>query len=129
VTAASATAVDRTRPTIRALALSHRRFRAARRGSMLAAATGTSLFYRLSEPATVAVTAQRRRVDRRGRVTWRSLVPRGTLHGKVGANVATFTGRVAGHRLHAGRYRLRLQAVDGAGNRSLAKTVAFTIAR
>ncbi len=40
-----------------------------------------------------------------------------------------FSGRLAGRRLAAGSYRLRVVAVDGAGNTSKAKTARFRIVR
>jgi hypothetical protein len=36
-------------------------------------------------------------------------------------------GRLAGHALRLGRYRLRVTATDPAGNRSLLRRVAFRI--
>jgi hypothetical protein len=40
-----------------------------------------------------------------------------------------FSGRVAGRRLAPGSYRLRVVAVDGAGNTSAARTARFKIVR
>jgi secreted trypsin-like serine protease len=123
-----AASVDRTRPIIRSLRLSRTAFRAARRGSMFAAAVGTVLTYRLSEQATVKVTVQRR-TSRRGRVRWRSLRPSGSLRGSAGLNAVTFRGRLPDRRLTPGRYRLSLRATDAAGNRSPRQTVVFRIIR
>jgi Trypsin len=121
-----AASADRTRPLIRGLRLSRTAFRAARTGSMFAAAVGTVLTYRLSERATVTVTVQRRTVTR-GRVRWTSLRPRGVLRGSAGLNAVTFRGRLPGRPLKPARYRLRLRATDPAGNRSLPQTIAFRI--
>ncbi len=93
---------------------------------MFAAAGGTVLTYRLSEPATVKVTVQRART-RHGRVRWTSLSPSASLRSGAGPNAVTFSGRLPGRRLARGRYRLTLTAIDAAGNRSLAQSVPFRI--
>ena len=124
----TALSVDRIRPTIRALRLSRTAFASARSGSMFAAAIGTVLTYRLSEHATVTVTVQRR-AWLSGRVRWTSLRPSGKLRASAGLNAVTFRGRLPGRRLRRGAYRLRLTAVDPAGNRSLPQTIAFRITR
>jgi hypothetical protein len=50
-----------------------------------------------------------------------------TATGTAGANTVTFSGRVRGRALPAGRYRARLTATDGAGNRSAAHVIAFRV--
>ena len=50
-----------------------------------------------------------------------------TRAGRTGANSFRYMGRLAGHALGLGRYRLRVTATDLAGNRSLVRRVAFRI--
>lgn len=47
--------------------------------------------------------------------------------GAAGANRVRFSGRLRGRALAAGRYRAVVRATDAAGNRSVARRVAFTI--
>jgi hypothetical protein len=97
---------DTTKPSLSAFSLSRTRFRAA---------GGTLVSYRLSEAAAVTF-----RVAHRG-----SFV----REGKAGRNTFRFAGRVGGHRLAPGRYRLRAVATDAAGNSSDAGHSRFRILR
>jgi hypothetical protein len=49
--------------------------------------------------------------------------------GVPGANRVRFSGRLGGHKLAPGSYRLIARAVDAAGNRSKAVSAAFRVAR
>lgn len=82
--------------------------------------TGARLPIRLSEPARVTVTLQRRS-DRR----WNS-VRRVTFEAPEGATTLRIR-RAHGRELPRGRYRARLRATDAAGLRAPARTVAFRL--
>jgi len=82
--------------------------------------TGARLPIRLSEPARVAITLQRRSGHR-----WKS-VRRLTARASEGATTLRIR-RAHGRRLARGRYRARLQATDPAGLRSPVRTVAFRL--
>jgi hypothetical protein len=139
---------DRTRPTISSLKLAPSTFVALERGGSTTAARklGTAVGYRVSEPATVVFTVQRRTVGRRSgrscvkatkrlrshKSCTRYVAVKGSFTRKRTANGTDklrFSGRLAGHTLGAGRYRLRLVATDAAKNHSVAATAAFTIKR
>ena len=139
---------DKTRPTISSLKISPPTFAAAKRGASIATARrpGTSVSYRVSEAATVVFTVQHRTTGRRSarscvkptkrlrhhKSCTRYVATKGSFTRKrtaKGADKLRFTGRLAGHTLHAGRYRLSLVATDAAKNRSAAATAAFTIKR
>ena len=125
---------DLTEPVIRGLAVSPRSFLAARSGDSIAAAAGTRVSYRLSEPAVtrfrVMRAARGRRVanrcvaptrrNRRARPCTRYLALRGAFRhtGLTGPNSFRFTGRLARKKLPPGRYRLEATATDTAGNLS-----------
>jgi hypothetical protein len=128
------------RPGISNLTLSRRRFTVA--ASAAAAKGGTTLRYRLSEAATVAVTLRRKSVGRKvgGKCQSRTRANRrhstciryrrvGHLHqrGAAGRNKKRFSGWLGKRRLHTGKYRARFVAIDAAGNRSRSKAVSFTI--
>lgn len=104
----------------------------------------TRFRFTLSEPATVAVAIERvlrgRRVRgrcrapsarnrRRPRCERRIGVTRLRLAGVAGPNSLGFRARRRGKPLPTGRYRARLTAVDAAGNRGAARTVAFRVVR
>ena len=136
---------DTTPPSLTALALSPTRFRAARRGPSIAAKTGSRISYKLSEAATLTFRVERAAAGRRahGRCVkpkranrtlkrcTRYTALRGVLtrEGAAGTNSFTFTGRLRGRKLRAGRYRLRAVATDAAGNRSATRRGAFRIVR
>ena len=87
---------------------------------MIASRPGTTLRFRLSEPARLKLT-----VTRRGRK-----VP-GTLRtaGKPGANAVRLTGRIGGRSLRPGRYTLRIAARDLTRRERAAASVRFRITR
>ena len=79
------------------------------------------LSFRLSEPATVKVTVQRK--VKRGRRTRLVAARTLTLKGRAGTNA------VKVKKLKPGSYRLTLKATDAAGNRSKALRKAFSLKR
>jgi hypothetical protein len=132
-------------PRVDGYALTQTIFRAAARGGAVAVATGTTVRYKLSEPATARFRVERPlRGRRRGRrcvpdrgpgvgalrcTRWVAL-PGGFSHkGKRGANRFRFTGRVAGKKLRPGPYRLSLIAKDRTGKKSSLRAQGFTIIR
>jgi pimeloyl-ACP methyl ester carboxylesterase len=133
--AAGPAAVPPPAPAIGRLRLSPSRFRAARSGPSVGAASvqaGTRVRYTLDAPASVRWTVQRalRGRDSSGRCVRRATSTRGgrgctlfvATRGSfarsraAGADSFTFTGRIAGCALRPGRYRL--VAIPGAGGRS-----------
>jgi hypothetical protein len=132
--------------TIRQYAVRPYAFRARSRGQSVlpaAAPLATRVGYRLSEPARARFAVERaapgRRVGRRcARLTPRNrgrrpctryLRLRGSFRhqGAAGKNAFTFTGRIGGRKLRAGRFRLVMRATDAAGNRSTPKRTGFRI--
>jgi hypothetical protein len=137
---------DTVRPALSSYGLSPRSFRAARSGpsaSTAAVSTGTRVTFALSERATVTFQVERAvsgrlvggrcvpvtRANRGARrcTRYRLLSGRFTRAGAAGRNAFRFTGRLLGHRLTRGRYRLDALAVDPAGNRGLLRRTTFTI--
>jgi hypothetical protein len=111
-------------PAIAFLRLDPTRFRAARSGrAMIASLVGTRVAIRLSEAATVTFRVVRIRPDG-SRVRLRGKIVRelakGTTH-------LRYRGRLNGHRLKPGRYRLVARARDAAGNLSAARRAKFRI--
>ncbi|HEX6229488.1 MAG TPA: choice-of-anchor Q domain-containing protein [Solirubrobacterales bacterium] len=108
---------------------------------------GTTFLYRLSEPARVRITIERkargRKVRRRGKT--RCVRPRrgktkprcvrfikvGSLSAQkqAGRRSTRFSGRLRGKRLRPGRYRATIVATDAAGQRSRPRRVAFRVVR
>jgi hypothetical protein len=133
------------RPSIRALSMAPRRFRAARRGASIAARVGATVRYTLSAPATVRFKLRRAVRGRKGRHGCRQTrrrVPRRkrcsaykTLRGKLehkgqaGSNSFRFRGRLRGRPLRRGRYRLLGSALDAAGRSGASKRVQFRVLR
>ena len=126
--------------------LSAKRFRAARRGRAFAAVRiGTTITWRLNEPARVTVSVQkfrhlsrvcRRKVARRSRHRtgtrcrkWISLKGRYSKASSAGAGSVRFRGRLKGKALKPGAYRFVIRARDGAGNVSKPRRPAFRIVR
>jgi hypothetical protein len=101
---------DVTKPVMRRLRMTHRRFRP-HRGA-------TKFRFRLSEPADVRI-----RLKRHGRSV--GALPR--RHLGTGSKAITFNGRLKGHALSPGRYLAVLTATDAAGNRSRARSIRFTV--
>ena len=80
--------------------------------------------FRLSEAAVVTVTVMKKRGRR-----YRALKPTLPLAADAGTYRRRFDGRLGSRRLKPGRYKLRLIAVDAAGNAALPVTVAFRVVR
>jgi DNA-binding beta-propeller fold protein YncE len=95
------------------LRLAPRAFRAARRGRSISRNAGTEVSYVLAAPAAVRFTVQRSVRGRYRRVRG-SFVHRGS----PGFNSFHFSGRIRGHRLRPGRYRLVASAPGTAPRRS-----------
>jgi hypothetical protein len=78
---------------------------------------------RSSEAATLKATVLRRPPHRRAF----SRVGQASLPVKQGKNVVTLPRKASG-RLRSGAYRMQLQLVDAAGNKSVKKTLSFKLA-
>lgn len=128
---------DTTAPVLRSVHLARTRF-AARRGGR----GGTTVAFRLSEPASIVARVARTGPGRRVGTLCRRATPGGSgapctlltyLDGRIarsaGAGPGAFglSGRLSGRTLAPGRYRLVLVAADAAGNRSTARAVTFRI--
>jgi WD40 repeat protein len=120
--------VDVIVPRIASASLSRTRFAASPRGRSIAARTarGTRLFFRLSESATVRFRVERA-FRRHGRMRYHRRKGVFATIGKPGRNYRRFSGRVRNKKLSPGRYRLLLQAVDAAGNKSKTQRIRFRI--
>lgn len=103
---------DTTRPVVRKLRMTQRRFRV-RRGA-------TAFRFRLSEKATVRIVVKRRG-RRVGTIRRRGL--------SAGRHKIRFNGRLKGRKLRPGRYLAVLTATDGAGNVSRPRTIRFRVLR
>jgi hypothetical protein len=103
-------AKDTTAPIILSASVKPKTFRRRR---------GTTFRYKLSEPAKVVFTIQRRKGKRYVKAT------RFSKASKAGANIRKFRTR----KLRPGRYRATLVATDAAGNRSKARRVTFRVKR
>ena len=114
---------DTTAPALSDVRLSRKRFRVARRATALSASAGTTLRFSLSEAARVRISVRRRRA---GRFVQVGVLRRSAPAGRSGV---AFTGRLGRHALPPGRYRLRITAIDAAGNASRPAVVGFAIVR
>jgi PKD domain-containing protein len=139
------TAPDTTAPTIRSLRLTRRRFAVSRRATALVAAAkllrGSTIRYRISEPATLKLYVNRALAGRRrGKrcSTQRATGRRCTVYRRAGALTRraaselggiAFSGRMARKPLRPGRYRITAVAIDANGNRSQRRYVSFRIVR
>jgi hypothetical protein len=135
---------DVTKPVVSSLTFTRSRFQAANTGpDVIAAAVGSTILYRLSENATTSLQVQRSargykvgkrcrakapKKGKRKRCTrWRNVRRPLTHQGRAGLNELRFMGRVHGHTLKPGRYRLRVTARDASGNASAPRTRSFRI--
>lgn len=119
-------ASDRTRPLLTGVHLSRRKFRLARAttpatAKAAAAGRGTVLRYQLSERATVTIDVVPANAT--------TFLGRLTRSSRAGRNSVTFSGRMKGRTLRPGSYRLRVRAMDAAGNLSVVRTVPFRVVR
>jgi hypothetical protein len=119
---------DHTKPVLTGVTLSSYHFRAARGGATIASVGGATLGYRLSEAAKIYVTVERPKTVRH-RVTFKALKPIASIVGRAGNNKSLFSARLGGRRLPAAAYRLSLQAVDAAGNRSGVVRLPFRVVK
>jgi hypothetical protein len=141
---AAVSAADLVRPVARALRLKPSAFPAASRGASAARRrSGTTVSYRLSEPARVRFTVRRRAAGRRvgrrcvkptpgnlgrARCTRYVRMRGGFTHaGQAGENSFRFSGRLRGNELRPGTYRLVGVPTDPAGNRGAPVARRFRI--
>ncbi len=103
-------------------------FRIGRASTAVAASTprGTRFRYTLSEQARVTFKIQRRLAGHPARYR---RVGRLTRSGRAGVNRTRFSGRLGKRALRPGRYRVRITAIDAAGNRSARRIARFRITR
>jgi hypothetical protein len=113
------TPADRVAPRLGGVALTKSRF--------AAGAKGVALRYRLSEAATLRIAVQR--LPRRRGAKPKTVATVFAKGRKAGAGAVAFNGRIGRKSLAAGRHRLLVTPVDGAGNRGRAVAVAFRIVR
>jgi hypothetical protein len=140
-----ATPADTKAPTLTGLSLTPASFKAASSGRSVGS-RGTRVSYRVSEAGTTTFTVERVSQGRRrgsscqrpsssnrgGRACTRYVKVSGsfTHKGATGkVNRFTFTGRLSGRKLAAGRYRLNARPADAAGNRGTTKRAPFRIRR
>jgi hypothetical protein len=131
--------------------LAPRRFRVARRGVRLGRVSaaqrsprGTRIRWQVSERSMVRLVIERampgrrragrcRRPSSRNRLAprCRRWVPRGSIVRRVraGRGSVRFSGRTRRKPLPPGRYRVRAQAFDNVGNRSVQRRLGFRIVR
>jgi hypothetical protein len=136
--------LDKTPPVLSSFALSPTSFLAANSGPAVvsAAAVGTHVFYKLSEPATTTFTVERKGaghkkkgkcVSGRAKHGQKACTLYTRVNGKIdrgsGAGLSSFRfmGRLNGSQLKPGSYRLVASARDPAGNVSKTVRRPFTI--
>ena len=129
----SAVRVERQAPRLSALKITPTALRAARSGpSDRRKGSGATVTFRLDESATVTFTVQQARPgrelngrcrsddrshrDARRCTRWSAVSGSFHVTGKPGTNHFAFTGRIHGHKLAPGRYRLVARARDVAGS-------------
>lgn len=113
-----------TKLTLLGLKVKPASFKAARKGaSVVAGATGAKVSFKLSQPATVKFTVQRKKRKAKGYTKLRGSF---AAVGRTGSNAVHFTGRLRGKRLKPGRYRLVAKASLGSA-KSKAETAKFRV--
>jgi hypothetical protein len=129
---------DRTAPKLSRVRMSARAFRVAsqptrlRAGSARQIPRGTVFHLRVSEAASVSFAIARRTTARKHGKRVVRYRASGTLRRtglKKGAASVPFSGRLGKRALNPGRYRVRIRATDGSGNRSRAVTLKFKVLR
>jgi hypothetical protein len=98
--------------------------RVARSGATITCKAGAKLSFDLSEASVVTVTVLKLKGKR-----YKALSPQVPLVESAGAVSRKFSGRLGGKALKTGGYKLRLAAVETAGNAGRPVTVAFRIVR
>jgi hypothetical protein len=120
--------VTNVRPSVSRFRLTRKRFRRGRRlprASRRRARVGTSIRFRLSEPARVTLSFERRRGRR-----FRKVRTKIRVRCDTGGNSVRFQGRLSRRkRLPAGRYRVTIVARDRQGLRSKRRRARFRIVR
>jgi len=132
-------------PVLSGLSLSPSKFRAAGSGPSIATSVGTTVRYTLSAAAAVEFRVERAAKGRRvkGRCVkptrsnatrkpcTRYVTLRGsfTHEGQTGSNKFKFRGRLGGHTLKPGSYRLRAVATDASGQSSVLERIKFRIVK
>jgi hypothetical protein len=123
--------VTNARPSVTRLRLSRKRFRRGRklpRASRRRAKVGTSIRFRLSEPARTTLSFERVLAGHRKR--YRKIRKTIRVRGDTGGNSVRFQGRLSrSKRLRPGSYRLTVVARDKQGLRSRRKRVRFRLVR
>jgi hypothetical protein len=114
---------DTVAPALKGVRLTPRKLRAAK-GATLAAKRGAKLSFSLSEASAVTVTV----LKQSGRKL-KALSPSVPLAANAGRTTRRFSARLNGKALKPGRYKLRVAAVDTAGNAAKTATVAFRVVR
>jgi hypothetical protein len=122
---------DKTKPSVTRLKLAAKKFAGAR---------GTKLTYKLSEPALLTLSFERRVAGRKsgrrcvaGRTkgksctAWKAVKSKLTLIGKAGSNSARLRYLDDGNELPAGPYRMSVLAYDASGNRSKPVEATFSV--
>jgi len=122
---------DTTAPQLRAVSLTHTRFRVAKAATPVAAkrrrriARGTVLRFTSSEAAKLAIVIERLPAPHgHGRARKLATLTRGVASG---AGRISLSGRIGKRRLSAARYRLTLTERDVAGNVSKPVRLTFTV--
>jgi streptogramin lyase len=142
-------AADTTAPGVSALGMSDRTVVVGKGATAkVAAKTGTTIRYTLSEAAKVTLRFERKLKGRRVKKGKRRVCAKptrknrkkrrctrfkgaGTLTrtSKQGKNSVKFTGRIGKKALKRGSYRLVVRATDSAGNKSKARTLTFKVVK
>jgi glucose/arabinose dehydrogenase len=115
-------------PRLTALKLLPAQFRAARSGHSVhrTSRRGALVSFHLNERATVTFVVQRARSGHRG---WRAVAGSFRVTRERGTRRLRFTGRIGGHALAQGRYRLVARAHVGTGRPSAPARARFEIHR
>ncbi|HEX2234383.1 MAG TPA: hypothetical protein VHG69_13570 [Thermoleophilaceae bacterium] len=131
-------------PSITGFGITNRVFAPLRLGRRAQVKRGTRFRYTLSEPASVAITIERRlpgrRVGRRCRKATRRnrarrrcarFVRAGVLRAQkqAGRQTTPFSGRFRRRALRRGRYRARIRATDAHGARSAERRLVFRVVK
>jgi hypothetical protein len=114
---------DTLAPALTGVRLTPRKLRAAK-GATLAVKRGAKLSFSLSEASAVTVTV----LKQSGRKL-KAMSPSVPLAANAGKTTRRFSARLGGKALKPGRYKLRVAAVDTAGNAAKPATVAFRVVR
>lgn len=126
---------DKTAPKITGAKAKPKKFAVNRKGQSAAkkkaTPKGTMFSYKLSEPATVMFTVERKRTKRKHgkKRTVYKRSGRFTIAGATGKNANAFSGLIKKKALKPGSYRAVLSAVDGSKNKSKDARAKFTVVK